>query len=237
MANYTLSQTINWAKPYIQYSPLSAGTGSEPAISTASMIQSMITSAPFSWSWNRNENTTLTVTSVSQNATLNITDFGYLERASLTDSNGKVWEIKDVYNTSALSPSTTSARPQAISVFQQIPGTSVTFRLSGIPDASYTLNVTYQKNPVLFVTINDSWVIPNSMVHVYNNLFLGETLAIVEDQRSQIYRQRGVAMLLSMAEGLDAENKALFMQQYLNAGNVAGALALKTQQGIQGRAV
>jgi hypothetical protein len=237
MANYTLAKTINWAQPYIQYSPLTAGVGSEPAISIASMIQTMIMSAPFSWSWNRAEDSSFTLTKNNQDATLAIANFGFLEKASLTDTNGKIWEIKDIYNTDALAKSTTLARPQAISVFNEVPGTSVTFRLSAVPDASYTLNIVYQKDSALFITINDSWIIPDSMVHIYNNLFLGEALAIVEDQRSQIYRQRGVAMLLSVAEGLDAENKALFMQQYLNAGNVAGALALKTQQGAQGRTI
>ena len=52
---YTLQQTINWAQPYIQYVPLTAGVGLEPALSIASMVRNTICNPPFVWPWNRNE--------------------------------------------------------------------------------------------------------------------------------------------------------------------------------------
>src|ERR1700693_1013909 len=52
---YTLTQTINFSQTYIEYSPLTAGAGFEPALSIASMIRSTIMNSPFTWPWNRNE--------------------------------------------------------------------------------------------------------------------------------------------------------------------------------------
>ncbi len=66
---YTLQQTINWAKPYIQYQPLTAGTGSEPAISIATMIRNSILAAPMTWPWNRAE-VTQAITSGTQDYTM-----------------------------------------------------------------------------------------------------------------------------------------------------------------------
>lgn len=146
----TIDSTINWARAFIEYSPLTAGTGSEPAISIASMIRNSVMNAPMSWSWNRFEDSTTVTTVGGQDYTIALTNFGWLEKASLTDSNGKIWEIKDVYNTSALSKSTVQQRPSAIAVIAYTPGTSVKIRFLGVPESVYTVNLTYQGLAVQF---------------------------------------------------------------------------------------
>ncbi len=143
MAN-TLNSTIAWAQPFIQYSPLTAGTGMEPSVSIASMIRNSLMNSPLTWSWNRFEDSSMLTQVSKQDYVISLANFGFLEKASLTDPQGKIWEIKDVYNTNALSKSTGNQRPSAIAVITNTPGTSATFRFLGVPDAIYTINLTYQ---------------------------------------------------------------------------------------------
>lgn len=94
MAN-TVQSTVNWAQAFIEYSPLTFGTGSEPAISIASMIRNSFLNAPMTWSWNRFEDSSVTTTTSNQDYVVNLTNFGFLERVSLQDSKGNIQEIKD----------------------------------------------------------------------------------------------------------------------------------------------
>jgi hypothetical protein len=106
----------------------------------------------------------------------------------------------------------------------------------GIPDQVYTIVLTYQKLPIQFANLTDSWSpIPDSYSDIYNNLFLGESLAVVDDSRSQLYRQRGVAAFLAKAEGLTDTQKNIFAQQWMAQGREQNSVTLKLQQGIQGR--
>jgi hypothetical protein len=151
---YTLQQSINFAQAFIEYSPLSAGTGFEPAVSSANAIRSMIMNAPFTWPWNRAEDSSTPTVAGTQDYTINLTDFSYLEKVSLTDASGNVWEVKDVYNTNALpmisSVTAQRQRPVSCAVKSYIPGTSVSIRFSGVPEAIYTITLTYQKLPIAF---------------------------------------------------------------------------------------
>lgn len=285
-----------------------AGLGGEPAVSIASEIRNTILSAPFSWDFNRNEITQVLVAG-TQDYAVSITDFGFLEKASLTDTNGDIQEIKDVKNTEALSKSTKQQRPSAISVLTRATGT-VTFRLLGVPDQAYTLTLTYQKAaPVMgpfFITAvananagttvytgvfdlyalavnssvvitgmanaanngtftvtavtattltvnnaagvagtvqsgyvsNQSWSpLPDSYSYIYNTLFLGEVLAMVDDPRSMQYRQRGVGALLSKAQGLSDMDKNIFRAQWLTRNIEVQTTTQRAQLATQGRSI
>ena len=315
---YTLIQTINWSQTFYQYSPVTAGLGQEPAVSTASMIRSTIMSAPFCWAWNRNENSAIVTTPGVQDYILtNLNDFGFLEKCSLQDSTGKIFEIKDVYNTASLSVATAPlSRPNAIAVITRSFDSfgSIKFRFMGVPDAVYTVTLTYQKlcpimgpflitsanaaslgnttyfgqfdpdtfpvgstaqvtgfgtgpvfssvnngsftvvsvEPSMMVLANPNGValtqtayvsnfnwapIPDNYNYIYDTLFLGEMMAMVDDARAAQYRQRGIASLLAKAEGLSEMQRDAFMQQWLARGVEMTGVAMRAQQGIQGRAV
>lgn len=159
MGVYTLQNSVDFAKPFIEYVPLVAGIGSEPAISIGTMVRNTILGAPFVWGWNRNENSATSTVSGTQDYTLNITDFGYLEKVSLTDAAGNVWEVKDVYNTCSLGPGSATlklVRPSSVAVKSVIYGTSVTIRFMGVPDAVYVITVTYQSLPINFAQFSVS---------------------------------------------------------------------------------
>lgn len=308
---YTLTQTINWAGTFIQYSPQTAGLGMEPAVSLASEIRSTILSAPFSWAFNRAEVTQALVAG-TQDYTATITDFGYLEKATITDANGNIYEMKDVFNTLPLAKANTQQRPSAVAVLTRAAGGSVTFRFMGVPDAVYTANLTYQKlSPIMgpffitsvanaaagntaytgvfdvtafpagaiatitgpstataanlgsFVVVsctatvltvanasgansgtqalyvsNQSWSpLPDSYSYIFNALYLGEILSMVDDPRAQQYRQRGIGALLSKAQGLSDMDKNIFRAQWLGRNVELQTTSLRAQQATMGRSV
>lgn len=317
---FTLQNSINFSQPFIDYIPVTAGFGQEPAISIASMIRNTFLQPPQTWPFNRNEitfSTTKGTQDYPQSFAANGNDFGFVEKITLTDDSGEIFEMKDVYNNAALAKSADQQRPSAVCVLK-IAGTgtatqTVTFRFMGVPDAVYTVTVTYQKlvpqfgpyfitsvanhsganttytgvfdpyslvvgdNAVItgFVTnavnngtfaivsctptalvvangaaiaetapatgafVSDySWApIPDQYSDIYNNLFLAEILAFTDDQREQIYRQRGIAAFIAKAEGLTEMQKNAFLQQWLDRGRQRQSVAGTTQIATQGRAV
>lgn len=309
--SWTLTKTINWAQPYIQYSPLTVGLTQEPAVSIASMIRSSILNPPLTWFFNRKEVTFPTVVGTQDYLLATFSDLAFVEKVSLTDDDGNVYEIKDVYNNSALAKSSFQQRPSAVSVELSSIVASVlnyTFRFLGVPDKIYTVTVTYQKLSPMFgpfnitsvaaavagntaytgtfdtisfpvgstavitnctnalnngsftvvsctatvLTVanaagvveatssgyaaNYSWdPLPSQYADIFNNLFLSEALALVDDQRAQLYRQRGVAAFLSKATGLTEMQKNVFVQQWLQRSVERANVASGTQTGNMGR--
>jgi hypothetical protein len=63
---------------------------------------------------------------------------------------------------------------------------------------------------------NLSWApIPDQFSDVFNNLFLSEAFAVVDDGRAQLYRQRGIAAFMAKATGLTETQKNAFAQQWI----------------------
>lgn len=238
----TVQNLIDFAQTFIQYSPISVGTGNQPAIGLANELQNTVMNPPFTWPWNRKEDTSITTTKGTADYTASITDFGFLEKVTLTDGSGNTYEIKDVYNNLARVTGSTSqeARPQAACVVKVTYGTSVTIRFIGVPDQAYTVVLTYQKlvAPLTALTGGSgTLVVPDQFVDVFNNLFLGEAMALVDDARANVYRQRGVAALLSKAEGLTQLQINAFLEQYWQRDAQMHYRMTQAQQGAQARAV
>lgn len=237
MAN-TLQSTINWAAPFTEYLPLSGGSNLEPMVTTSNMILNVMLGAPFSWPFNRNENNSTVLAQGTQDYIVALTDFGWLEKAAVS-VGGVQTEIPNVLNTSALAVATQQGRPQWISVKAVVPGTSASFRFLDVPDQDYTLTLTYQKLPVEIVNLGGIWSgIPDAYSDIYGNLFLSEMYQFNgEEQSAARYRQRGVASLLSRAEGLTDAQKNIFMTAALKDGLESAALQLRLQQATQARGI
>ena len=83
-----------------------------------------------------------------------------------------------------------------------------------------------------------TWTVPDQYVDIYNNLFLAEAFAVVDDARANQYRQRGIAALLAKADGLTEMQKNSFQEQYMmRTAGQAQSSSLKIQQGNQARGI
>src|SRR5208282_1290218 len=398
---FTLTHSINFAQPYIEYAPLNAGLGGEPATSICSMIRNTFMNAPMTWPWNRNSLTFNTVQG-QQDYPIVVADFGFMENFSMTASvgisipgvtPGKVFQGNDVLNFGSLTASSDSQRSESLAVqstyttpalsiiiddvqvtnnvatistlltngllvgesvtfsglsyagflngvtavvtgvtvntsftvaivnanygpvvdggLASVPVTNwVNFRTMGVPNGVWAITVIYQKraaqfgpyfitsaanhvganttytgsfDPLSFPagaiatitgfvanTVNNgsftvvscsttslvlangagvaetisayatnlSWgPIPDQYSDVYNNLFLSEALSSVDEAKSQLYRQRGIAAFLAKASGLSETQKKAFVMQWMARQVEEQSTIFMAQQGNQGRGV
>jgi hypothetical protein len=241
MAN-TLTDTINYIKPYCRYQDADIGTNSQPILGIASIVRNVILAAPFTWRFNRNNVNLIGsanppgIAKGVQDYTQLIQDFGFIE-AGTTNDGTTSRQFKDVKNNEALASSTTQARPETISVFNDDLAGNITFRLSAVPDLAYVVNMVYQKAPVQFAALTDKWApIPDSFSDVYNNMCLGYYMDSCQDGRAPQYIARGMAGLLARAQGLSQMDKAIFAASYMNFNAQEMLNQLKTQQGQQAQA-
>jgi hypothetical protein len=241
---YTVNQSIAWAGSMMtSYIPLTSQTGSEPAITIANMVVSFIQNPPFTWPTNRKEDTSLTTVAGTQDYVLSITDFGFLETVTLTNAANKSWAVPRIYNSSVLGISSEqSSRPEACCVKLVTPGTSIALRFLSAPDAVYTGTSTYQKVPVLFTATSQDWFgqcnIPIYYMDIFNNLFLAECFQVNGDaQEAGLYRRRGMAALISKAEGLTEMQKNVMLAQAMYSDLQSIAATLRTQTAQQARTI
>jgi hypothetical protein len=172
----TLQDSIKYVRPFIQFEAMNAGENYEPAMSIASIIRATFFNPPITWPSNRAEVTFPTIVG-TQDYDVQLSNLGFVEKATLVDDARETFEIKDVFNNSPLAPSTEQGRPNAMSVEQTSISPSdnlphVMFRFLAVPDQIYTVKVIYQKKPNLFGPFVVFSVNANSGGHtVYNGMF------------------------------------------------------------------
>jgi hypothetical protein len=151
--------------------------------------------------------------------------------------SGQLFQLKDVKNTDPLSESTDQQRPSAISVQSDDGAGNIKFRFMGVPNAQYNAILNFQQASQPFTTTSSTWSpIPDRYAYIYNRGFLAETLEPVDAQRSLAEKQRFVMSLVSIAEGMELADKAIFIAQYLNIDAQTAANMLGVQQSGQAKA-
>lgn len=226
----TLQNTCNWALPHAGFRPVTIGTGNEPAITNANLIQQTILSPPFAWRWNR-KTVTLPLTSGTQDYVQAVADFGYIEKVVVT-TNGNVYELS-VRN--CLSQDSRPGRPVHVAAQTDDNAGNITFRVMPVPDQTYTMTVTYQKKAPLFAALADKWAIPDEYSFVYQRGFLSLYLLFIDDPKFQVENVKFVSSLLGIAEGLDETQRNIFISNWLLRTGQETAAAFKTTQGNQAR--
>ena len=149
--------------------------------------------------------------------------------------SGTIRQIDELRNTQPLAESSNQQQPNAISVKLNDNAGNITFRLMGVPDSTYNIVVNFQLVPGVFTSLGSAWGIPDHYAYVYERLFLGEALEPVDAQRAQVEKQRGILALVALQTGLKAENKAIFVSQYLNIDAQSALAMLEMQMGAQAR--
>lgn len=231
----TLQSTINFVSPFVQNRPLALSGNLEPILSAANQVMRTILGPPFVWNWNRKE-ISFSLSAGTQDYSQAITDFGYIEAASVTDSNGNITQLQEVKQT-YISKGKDQAQPQYISAVLDDNSGNITFRFSAVPDATYTATVAYQKKVTPFVSPGDLWPLPDHYSYVYNWGVLALTFLYTKDSRFQFANQQFKATLLGNAEGLTEMQKNVFLANWEFITRQAETTDLKTQAGNQSRLV
>ena len=234
MGSNTLQTSINAVQGALGFWNPTIGTNFEPALSAANMVQQVMTSPPFRFPWNRNS-LTFNTFATTQDYSVNVTDFGYMEIASFRyPSAGKILQL-NVKNSTPIGESSDLQQPVTLGVQSINVGTSVMFRFLGVPDKVYSIIVWYQKFAPLMSDPTSTWVAPDYMSYIYNRGLLAHLYEARGDVRAQQEKVAFAAALISASEGLTDTEINIFLSQYLANPRAMELLQLKTQQGVQAR--
>lgn len=232
-----IQDTLNWAFAFIVGRPTTGvgGTANEPGLTNANLIMQTMLSAPFKWEWNRAETTFSTTAGVSDYSE-NLASFGYLEKATITN-NTVTPPTMELLVHRVLAKEGKQNPPRNIAILLDDNAGNITFRLSPIPDAVYTVTLTYQKAPQLATGLgNATWApIPDKLALVYEQGMLARLQMMYSQQTAAMNMEIFFRMLVSVAQGLTETEKALFLEDSLRTLKTREAELLGTQQGKQAR--
>lgn len=167
-------------------------------------------------------------------------NFGFIEKATVTGVSGTalgvITEIPTI--TTELSTDAGSGRPHTIAPIIDDNAGNITFRfMPGVPDQPYSATVLYQKKAALMTAVQGTggtWPIPDEYSNVYNYGFLSLFMLFADDARYLAMNQKFTSGLLGLAEGLNEQQKAVFLGEWEFLMRSAAA-QMKQQMGVQGR--
>ncbi len=209
-----LSTTLGYAEAFNGLRPLVGigGIPGEPAMSMATQVLQFILGAPFSWPWNRATNTFTTLAN-TQDYEVSVPDMGWLEKAVVTDANGKIWELEISL---CLADTSSPGRPLHLAVQLEDEAGNTTFRLDQIPAAGLTVKLIYQKRATPFTSVNSLWApVPDQFSNLYTSLFLALAFEQSDDARFAAQQQMALKQLLGTVQGLSETQLNVFMAEIL----------------------
>ena len=170
----------------------------------------------------------------TQDYSLSIPNFGYIQRASVLDINNAAapkWIELEVKGTLALESNAT--RPQFISPNNEDSSGIVSFRMLPAPNKAYPVTVRVQNAPPNITSLNQLWSpMPDYMQYIYDQGFLAAMYSFSDDPRAAMANQKFVTHLLGRASGLTAIERNIFLNNWTDLTELE---KLNMQQGVQAR--
>lgn len=171
----------------------------------------------------------------TQDYTLPVPEFSHIEHASVLDINPTVPKWFELIVEDNLSLDSKPDRPRFINPHLEDGNGNFTFRVMPPPDKPYPISIHIQNTAPRVTSINQTWApIPDYFQYIYTWGFMALIWHFSDDTRAPMANQKFLASLLSRAEGLSEEDRNIFMN---NWHNLTGLDQMKTQQGVQARAV
>jgi hypothetical protein len=229
-----------FAMPFIGYQPVNISNG-EPAITAANLTKQAMLGPPFRWPWNRADFQLALSTDTAtwgQDYMLNLPDFHFSEKVWIADPTSTAQKVTEIEIISGcLSMESVIKRPSSASMMLQDDNGIVTLRLNTLPDKPYVLNGFYQKATYLMDSLACLWSpIPDHLSYIYDWGFLGFCALLTKDARAPIFLGKFASHLLGSQDGLTAQQRNIFLGNFLDLGNQQAREQMATQQGAQGRA-
>lgn len=233
----TISQTLNWCYAYVVGRPTQGvgGFSNEPGLTNANYIMASVLTAPFKWEWNRNS-TTFTTTAGTTDYQEAISDFGYLEKATVYNaSNTPTTAELEVYK--VIAQDTEQSSPRRIAILLDDNNGNITFRLFPCPDDTYTVTLTYQKAPITATTLGvTTWApIPDKLAFIYEQGMRAQLTLMYNQQAGLAHLEVFFRQLVGACEGLTEAEKDIYLTDALRPIRQRQAELMATQQGRQAR--
>lgn len=236
-ATNTLLRTLTVSQHFCRNAPLTGigGDPTEPAMSIGDWVRNFMLQPPFAWRWNR-ANTTLSVVAGTQDYAKALADFGWIEKATINDGKASVGSIVELEIQVNLGEDLSSSGPRYIAARLDDDAGNITFRLHPMPEATYTVNIAYQKASPIFAALSDTWSpLPDYLSNIYSMGFLSKAYEYFDDPRYGFTFQMFLRQLVSASEGLTESQKNIFLAQFLDTAREQQGVGLKAQTAHQGR--
>jgi hypothetical protein len=172
----------------------------------------------------------------TQDYTVAIPNFGYIERASVLDisrtaTQGSKWI--ELTNKRSLALESNTARPEFISANNEDDAGNISFRVMPAPSLAFPVAVRVQLAPVAITSLNQTWApMPDYMQYIYNKGFQSLMWSFADDPRAPMAKQEFVTHLLGRQSGLTAVERNIFLN---NWNDLTELDKLTMQQGVQAR--
>jgi len=237
-----ISDTLNWITAFLVQRPTTGvgGITNEPGLTSANLVMQSILAPPFKWEWNRKSATAaITTVAGTSDYTIALSDFGYLEKATLVNPAAvaplaKNFEL-NIFK--VLSNEGKQNRPQSLAILLDDNTGNITFRLFPVPDLVYTVDLLYQKAAILATTLgNTTWTpIPDKFAFLYERGLLAQLQGMYNGQLYAMGMELFFRQLVAAAEGLTETEKNIFLEDSLRSVKMRAAEITGIQQGKAAR--
>jgi hypothetical protein len=221
-SSITIQQTIsNFVLPMIIQRPFTGigGIANEPGLTSANYMMQTIMQPPFCWEWNRQVlNGIITTVAGTSDYTVNISTFGWLEKATLVNASPAAnqppnFEL-EIFK--ILSKDGQQNRPQKIALLADNGVGAITFRLFPVPDGVYSVDLDIQNAPLLASSLTSTWApIPDKLAFLYERGMVAMAQMMYNQQLGLSNLEIFFRQLVAAAAGLSEMEKAIFLEDAL----------------------
>lgn len=166
-------------------------------------------------------------------------NFFWTENASVLDIGPAAPKWVQISSKIDLSLDSAQSRPQNISAQRDgnVTPSIITWRMMPVPDKAYPVSITVQQKPLVYISLNQQWNIPDELATTFQTGFLAWAKFFQGDTAGyQIMHQQFIARILAACTGLDATQKNIFLSANQTFGSAQATQMMSLQQGLQGRA-
>jgi hypothetical protein len=161
--------------------------------------------------------------------------FSHIEHGSVYDVSSTTPRWVELTTKNNLSLDSATGRSTFISPESEDTNGNVTFRVMPSPDEAYPISLHVMLTPPQITSVNQTWApLPDYLQNVYSLGFLGWMLAFNDDPRAPMYNSQFKAALLARQDGLTAEERDIFLN---NWDMLTSRQQMNAQQGTQARGV
>lgn len=206
----------------------------EPGVTMANSVLGTMLGAPFCWRQNRTNFSFPITTAGGTDYVQSVPGMGFIETQWLSDSSGDILELNGA---TALAKVSFQRTPTLIAPQYDDNQGNITFRVNSVPDGDYTTFLDIQNAAPLITSPAQTFTpLSDYFGYLFNKGMLSEGALLVNDSRFSIWRSEWIAQCLATQDGLDAQAKDMFYNQFMNTTRTVQRSQDMAKSGGGGRA-
>ncbi len=213
MGSLSIQQSMTFVQTLIDNQRLNVNN-MEPGVTMANIVLGTMMGAPFVWRQNRTNLSFPVSMAGGTDYTQSVPNMGFIETQWMEDTDGTILELTGA---TALAKVSFKRAPTQIAAQYDDNEGNITFRINSVPDAAYTAFLDIQGCAPTITSPADTFTpLSDYFGYLFNKGMLSEGALLVNDSRFSIWRSEWIAQCLATQDGLDAQAKDMFYNQFMN---------------------